>query len=283
MRKTSLLYDIGSVFIGSLLFALSMAFFFTPSGIVMGGASGISMTAHNMIGLPVGLGILIINTPLVLLNIKLSGLKGMARTIVGIVCTSVFTDLLAFLPPATDEPLLSAFCGGALMGAGAGIMLMRGFTTGGSDLAAYLIRRKTRRLPVGNIILIIDSFIIIGSAFLQWNFSNIIYSVAAAIAYSLSIDAVMNGMHRAKLSLIISDRYAQIGDTITKQISRGVTVLKGIGWYTGVNKNVVMCVVKRSELFALQKVVKDIDPNAFMIITDAAEVLGSGFNNIDDT
>ena len=109
------------------------------------------------------------------------------------------------------------------------------------------------------------------------------YAVAAAVAYSISIDAVMNGLHRAKLSLIISDRYAQIGDAITQKISRGATVLKGIGWYTGVNKNVVMCVLKRSELFALQKVVKEIDPDAFMIITDAAEVLGSGFNHMDNT
>ncbi len=282
MRKNALFSDIVTVLIGSVLFALSLAFFFTPTGIVMGGASGISIVVHELWGFPVGLCILIINAPLVLLNIKINGLRGMSRTIIGIVSTSLMTDILAFIPAATEEPLLSAICGGALMGAGAGIMLLRGYTTGGSDLAAYLIHRRIRRFPVGTIILTIDVIIIVGSALLLWDFSGIIYSAAAAIAYSVAIDAVMNGMHRAKLSLIISDKYTEIGDAITQKISRGATVLKGIGWYTGADRNVVMCVMKRSEMFTLQKLVKEIDADAFMIITDAAEVLGSGFHNMED-
>ena len=278
MRTKSVFIELGTVLTGSVLFALSLAFFLTPCGIVTGGATGIAVTAHELLGLPVGLGILIVNAPLVLLNIKFEGVKGMTRTVIGIAATSVFTDLLAFFPTASAEPMLSAICGGAMMGAGAGIMLMRGYTTGGSDLAAYLIRHRVRRIPVGTLILMIDAVIILGAALLKWRFDGILYSVAATIAYSFSIDAVMNGMGRAKLSLIISDRYAEIGDAITQKISRGATVLRGIGWYTGVNKNVVMCVMKRSELFALQKLVKEIDPEAFMIITDAAEVIGSGFS-----
>ena len=281
MLKKSLLWEIGTVLSGSALFALSLAFFFTPCGIVTGGATGISVTVHELIGLPVGLGILLVNAPLVLLHVRDSGLRGMYRTMIGILATSVMTDLLAFFPAASAEPLLSAICGGAMMGAGAGIMLMRGYTTGGSDLAAYLLHRRLRRVPVGTLILLIDAVIVIGSALIRRQFDGILYSVAATITYSFALDAVMNGLGRAKLSLIISDRYAEIGDVITQRISRGATVLRGIGWYTGVNRNVVLCVLKRSELFALEKLVKEIDPKAFMIITDAAEVLGSGFNNGD--
>lgn len=278
MLKKSFFLEIGTVLAGSALFALSLAFFLTPCGIVTGGATGIAVTAHELIGFPVGIGIFLVNTPLVLLNMRLDGVRGMIRTVVGIAATSVLTDLLSFFPAASEEPLLSAICGGAMMGAGAGIMLMRGYTTGGSDLAAYLLHRRIRRIPVGTLILIIDAFIIVGAAIVQRQLDGILYSVAATIAYSFSIDAVMNGMGRAKLALIISDRYAEIGDAITKKISRGATVLRGIGWYTGVNKNVVMCVMKRAELFALQQLVKEIDPAAFMIITDAAEVIGSGFS-----
>ncbi len=282
MLKKSLFSEIGTVLAGSALFALSLSFFFTPCGIVTGGATGISVTAHELIGLPVGLGITLINTPLVLLHIRDSGLRGMSRTMIGILATSVMTDLLSFFPAASAEPLLSAICGGAMMGAGAGIMLLRGYTTGGSDLAAYLLHRRIRRIPVGTLILIIDAVIVVGAALIRRQFDGILYSIAAAITYSFALDAVMNGLGRAKLSLIISDRYAEIGDMITKRISRGATVLRGIGWYTGADRSVVMCVLKRSELFTLEKLVKEADPNAFMIVTDAAEVLGSGFNNMED-
>ncbi len=278
MVKKTFFLEMGIVLAGSTLFALSLAFFLTPCGVVTGGATGIAVTLHELIGMPVGIGILLVNTPLVLLNIRLEGMRGMTRTVIGIAATSVLTDLLAFFPAASSEPLLGAICGGAMMGAGAGVMLMRGYTTGGSDLAAYLLHRRIRRIPVGTLILIIDAFIILGAALIKWRFDGILYSVAATIAYSFAIDAVMNGMGRAKLALIISDRYAEIGDAITKKISRGATVLRGIGWYTGVNRDVVMCVMKRAELFSLQRLVKDIDSSAFMIITDAAEVIGSGFS-----
>ena len=281
MLKKSLLWEIGTVLSGSVLFALSLAFFFTPAGIVTGGATGISVTAHELIDLPVGLGILLVNTPLVLLHIRQSGLSGMSRTLIGILATSVMTDLLAFFPAASAEPLLSAICGGAMMGAGAGIMLMRGYTTGGSDLAAYLIHRRVRRIPVGTMILLIDAMIVIGSALIRRQYDGILYSVAATVTYSFSLDAVMNGLGRAKLAFIISDRFAQIGDLITRRISRGATVLRGVGWYTGADRNIILCAVKRAELFTLEKLVKEADPNAFMIVTDAAEVLGSGFSGTD--
>lgn len=282
MFKKPIFAEIGTVLAGSILFALSLAFFLTPSGIVVGGATGISVTAHELFGLPVGIGIFLVNLPLVLINIKLAGLRGMSRTVIGIVATSLFTDLLAFFPPASSEPLLSSICGGAMMGAGAGIMLMRGYTTGGSDLAAYLIHRRARRLPVGTLILMIDGFIIIGAAILLQRYAGIVYSVATAIAYSVAIDAVMNGLGRAKLALIISEQYEKISNEITKTLVRGVTVLHGLGWYTGADRNVVMCVMKRSELFALQKLVKETDPKAFMIITDAAQVIGDGFDPMNE-
>ena len=277
MNKKTLLTEIGTVVVGSALFGASLSLFLTPCGVVMGGASGLSVTINHFVRLPVGLCIFLLNLPLLLLNIRITGIKHMSRTIIAVAATSLFTDLLSFLPAATDDPLLGAFCGGALMGGSSAIMLMRGYTTGGSDLAAYLIHHQIRRVKVGTAVLVIDAIIVLGSAIALRRFDGIIYSISAVIAYSVALDAVMNGLGRAKLAMIISDRYAEIGDAITKNISRGATVLRGIGWYTGVNRNVVMCVMKRSELFALKKLVNEIDPNAFVIVSDAAEVLGSGF------
>ncbi|MGM9653692.1 MAG: YitT family protein [Eubacteriales bacterium] len=278
-QKKNIVSDAAAVLCGSVLFGLSLALFLTPCGVVMGGATGAATTLHVLTRIPVGVGILLFNLPLLILNIRIGSLRGMARTIAGVAATSLFSDLLAGLPAATADPLLGAVFGGALMGAGAGIMLLRGYTTGGSDLAAYLIHRRARRLPIGTLIMLIDAVIVLGSAVLLRNYSGIIWSAAAVIAYSMALDGVMYGLGRAKLSLIVSERYAEIGDAITQNINRGATMLRGTGWYTGNERNVVMCVLKRTELFTLEKLVKEIDPKAFMIVTDAAEVLGSGFED----
>lgn len=281
MNRKALLKDTALVIIGSILYGAALAIFLTPRNIVMGGASGISVTIHALTQLPVGVGILLLNIPLLLLNIRVCGWRGMSRTIIGVFATSIFTDLLEFLPPASEDALLSAFCGGAMMGAGAGIMLPRGFTTGGTDLAAYLINRKIKKWSVGSILLTLDAIIIVGSAIVLKNYGGIIHSVAAALAYSMALNAVMDGMGRAKLSFIVSDHYEQISNVIMEKINRGATVLHGKGWYTGKDKTVVMCVTKRSELYMLEQTVHEIDPNAFMIISDAAQVLGAGFEEKD--
>ena len=233
MNRKAILKDAGLVIIGSILYGAALAIFLTPRNIVMGGASGISVTIHALTKMPVGIGILLLNIPLLLLNVRVCGWRGMARTIIGVFATSIFTDLLEFLPPASEDALLSAFCGGAMMGAGAGIMLPRGFTTGGSDLAAYLINRKIKKWSVGSILLTLDGMIIVGSAIALNNFGGIIHSVAAALAYSMALNATMDGIGRAKLSFIVSDHYEQISNEIMEKINRGATVLHGKGWYTG--------------------------------------------------
>ena len=120
MNRKAILKDAGLVIIGSILYGAALAIFLTPRNIVMGGASGISVTIHALTKMPVGIGILLLNIPLLLLNVRVCGWRGMARTIIGVFATSIFTDLLEFLPPASEDALLSAFCGGALMGAGGG-------------------------------------------------------------------------------------------------------------------------------------------------------------------
>ena len=282
MNRKNIWKDIALVIIGSILYGAGLSLFLIPKNVVMGGASGLAVTVHALTSLPVGVGILLINIPLLILNIRLCGWRSMARTIIGVFVTSVFTDLMEFLPAASEDALLSAFCGGALMGAGAGVMLPRGFTTGGSDLAAYLINRKIKKWSVGSILLTLDAMIIVGSAIVLHNFSGIIHSVAAALSYSMALNAMMNGAGRAKLSFIVSDHYEQISDVIMEKINRGATVLHGKGWYTGKDKTVVMCVTKRSELYMLEQTVHEIDPGAFMIISDAAQVLGEGFEEKDE-
>lgn len=263
--------------LGSALYGLALGLFLTPSEIVLGGAGGLAITIRHFLPLPVGVWILLINLPLLIWAVYAVGMRGMGRTILGVAATSVSADLFSFLPAATDNPLLAALFGGAILGAGTGILLPRGFTTGGSDLAAYLWTKQNPRLRLGTVIFCIDALIVLGSATLLANFSGIVHSAAAIVSFSVSLDAVSRSIGRAKLAVIISRRGEEIGDAVEKKISRGVTMLRGMGWYSKEDYPVMLCVVKRSELYELKSLVRSLDADAFLIVTDASEVLGNGF------
>ena len=143
-----------------------------------------------------------------------------------------------------------------------------------------MLSHKYKRFSTGRMILIIDFFIIVGSAIALHNYTAILYSLIAASSYSFALDLVLDGSRTAKLTLIISDKYDVISDAIFRELDRGVTILNGIGWYSRMNKNVIMCVVKRQELYILKNIVKKADPSAFMILSDAREVMGYGFSEL---
>ena len=275
---------------GAFLFAASMNMFLSPPNapkgtvdVVMGGVTGIA-TVINYLNdkIPIGVLIIVLNVPLLLMNIKVNGFKSMIKTVAGIVATSVAIDLTPFLPATlVDEPLLRAILGGVTMGAGSGLLLTRGFTTGGSDLSAVLLKSRFRRLSTGRLILIIDAFVVISSAIVMGKFEGVIYSSVSIFAYSSAIDAVMGGSEKAKMAILISSKHAEIAEAVSEKLERGVTLLHGGGWYTKENKEVLMCVVKRNEEYQLKQLVESIDREAFMIFTDATEVLGMGFKEID--
>lgn len=274
---TEILY----VLLGSALFGGAVAMFITPGEVVLGGATGIATTLNILWGLPPGIMMFCINTPLVLLGLKIFGLKFLWKTIVAVVSTSVFTDVLVILPVTIEDPLLCAILGTAMLGAGAGILLSRGYNTGGSDLAALMLKKRFKQLSTGNLIFALDIFIIVGSALLTKNYAGIFYSILATYIYTFTLDHIIDGNKTAKMILIVSDKYTEIANTIFAELDRGVTILDGKGWYSQADKNVILCVIKRDQLYATKQLVNRVDPAAFMILTDAKEVMGKGFNAID--
>lgn len=275
-----LFYEIGTLLAGSALYASSLTVFLLPSHTVMGGIAGIATTLNILYGTDVGMVILALNVPLVLCALKMFGFRFLSKTIITIIISSAATDLLTFLPVTLNDPLLCALMGGAVMGVGTGVMMTRGYNTGGSDLAGVMLSHKYKRFSTGRMILIIDFFIIVGSAIALHNYTAILYSLIAASSYSFALDLVLDGSRTAKLTLIISDKYDVISDAIFRELDRGVTILNGIGWYSRMNKNVIMCVIKRQELYILKNIVKKADPSAFMILSDAREVMGYGFSEL---
>ncbi len=279
MLQKILREDAFPLLLGSGLYGLALGLFLTPYEIVLGGAGGLAVTLRHFLPLPVGVWILLLNLPLLIWAVSAVGLRGMLRTILGVAATSVSTDLLALLPAFPLEPLMASLFGGAILGAGTGILLPRGFTTGGSDLAAYLWNKQNPRRRLSTTILFIDAAIVLGSAVALRNYAGLLHSAAAITSFTLTLDAITRSLGRFKLAVIISRKGTEIGDALAKKTNRGVTILRGLEWYSKEEIPVLLCTVKQTELHPLKELVRSVDGEAFFIVTDASEVLTSGLPN----
>ncbi len=277
--------EILTIIFGSVIYGLAVALFLGPSETVMGGATGIATTINILFpNLSIGMMLLVVNIPILLLGLFFYGWHLLWRVIVAVLVTSFATNIAELLPFSmiTDDRLLAAIMGGLLLGSGSGMLLARGYNTGGSDLAAVMIKQKLiKSVSTGRIMFVIDLFIITGSAILTRNFSAIFYSIVSTYTYTFALDYIIDGNKSAKMTFIISDKYKEIAAAISTELDRGVTILHGLGWYSQHDKDVILCVFKPQELYRAKVIVKSMDPNAFMILTDAKEVMGEGFGAPD--
>lgn len=270
----------GIILFGSALFAVSLDLFLVPNKIAPGGASGISTIIHVLTGLPVGILFFTINLPLLIWGYKSLGKSFAVRTIFAVVISAVMTDLLASLPPVTDERVLSSVFGGALMGAALGIVFWAGGSTGGTDIVAKLILKKFPGVRLGTIIVVIDFFIIAASGLLLGDYELALYAFIAIFVSTKMVDNIVEGTGFTKAAFIISKNSDKIAEKIIKEIYRGVTGFYGKGIYEGQEGVVLLCVLTRGEVAHLKRIVKEYDENAFLILTDAREVVGQGFKSI---
>ncbi len=266
---------------GSVLYGLAVNIFISPGNITMGGFTGISTTLNHLLGTPVGLVIILLNLPLLIIELKTGdGKIGLVNAALGVLGTSVATDLLSAFPYTHSEPFLSAIFGGLLLGAGTGVLLSKGYTTGGSDLLAHILHRSFPFLSTGKLILAIDASIVLFCSGVLNTGWNILFSFASLWCFSTSLDAVLDGFSGSKLVMIITADHRPLASLISERLNRGITLLEGEGYYTGDGKTVLFCAVKRSELFALTQMVRRVDPKAFVTVWDARDVLGEGFRRI---
>ncbi len=278
-RKVELIIKYLAITFACGIYGLGFNLFLSPYDIVPGGASGAAMIINRLLGAPsVGVLILIINVPLfVLAYIKL-GRRFVIGTVYGTVVLSLMVDLFSFVPGVETEPLLAALYGGLSSGAGLGIVFYFGSTTGGVDIVAALIRKRRPNAKMGRIILVIDAAIAVCAAVVFKSLSSAMYAVVVFYVSSIVSDAILYGSEDARIAYIISDKYQEISKAVEKQLVRGVTFIHGTGAYTGTEKNVILCAVKRRQVGQMKKLVKAIDPDAFFIICAATEVLGNGFS-----
>jgi len=275
--KAKFLNDIFVIIAGSFLFAMSINMFIVPGGIILGGATGFATIINRFTGLKIGTILILINIPLIILSLRRLGKAFLIKTAIGTLATSLAVNFLTFFPKPVDNPLLSSIFGGITIGASLGILFSKGYTTGGADILVFLLKRRFRQLSNGTLVLIIDVIVVTSSALILKNLDTIFYSAIIIYVQTLVMDFVMNGAKRSKMSIIISNEINQIAERISSDLDRGITILYGRGWYSGENREVILCVISPSQVYQMKKIVHSVDPNAFIIFTEASEVFGEGF------
>jgi uncharacterized membrane-anchored protein YitT (DUF2179 family) len=277
MVNKRVLNDYLLLILGCLLTALSFNLFFIPNEIAPGGLSGVATVLHYLFGFPVGVTTLILNIPLFLVGIRQLGGHFGIRTLFSTILLSLFIDLIK-VPALTNDSLLASIYGGFIMGVGLGIIFRSNATTGGTDLFAKLIHRYFPSISIAWVLFAVDFLVVLSAAILLGP-SRGLYAVISLVLNARVIDLVQEGLNTAKAVYVISNHSVEISQRIMKEMERGVTLLNGKGAYTGNEKNVILCVVSRMQITQLKGLINEIDPNAFVLVSDVREVMGEGFGS----
>lgn len=281
MKKTvsKYLWDYTVIAASCLLYAFAFNCFFRSNSIAMGGFTGmVQVLNHYFSWIPVGSTALLMNVPLLIIGVKKMGWHILFSTVFATAVSNLMIDgmdMLYRFPPM--DPLLACLYGGVLLGIALGAMMRKTATTGGTELAARLLKYKIPQLSIGRICLVIDVLVVLMYAISYGKIDNAMYGIIAMYISSVAMDMVVYGSSNAKLAIIVSDRY----EAITKKLMSmglGATILQGRGAFTGTGKQVLMCAAKPRHITAIKTAVTSIDPEkSFIIVCDAREVYGEGF------
>lgn len=270
------------IVLGCVIYAVGFQFFMYPNNIVSGGIVGVAMIFNELLPVPVGVTTIILNIPLFVIAWRYFGLDFLISSLVGMALSSAFVDLFAmFKIVLTNDPMLASIIGGVIKGVGLGVIYYVGSTTGGVDIVAKMLRMKNPHLNLGTILLLIDAAIIIAYAVILNKYESAMYSVITMFVVSKVIDLALYGIDNSCICYIISEKSSDIShEIISGYMHRGVTILEGRGAYSGKEKQVIMCVIKRQQIAEIRRIIRNLDENAFFIVSDAKNVFGNGFENI---
>lgn len=280
MRKhLKTVYDLLRIVIGCALLALGFNLFLYPNDLNAGGLSGLAMVLVHVLEFgSIGVVTAIMNLPLFAFGGLKIGKKFFFGSLIGMAFSAIFLDLFSRLPTPTVDPLLGALYGGVICGVGLGIVFTTGASTGGSDIIVRLLKLRYQNVPIGTISICFDACVIVLTAIVFGNFSIALYSGVACFVSGQVVDAVVYRFDYSKVALIITKHHEKIAYEIERQLDRGATYLHGEGSYTRENIMVVLTAVKRQQLADLKRLVSETDPDAFVIVQEAHQVLGDGFS-----
>ncbi|MER1990071.1 MAG: YitT family protein [Solibacillus isronensis] len=266
------------VIVGAAVIAFGFNVFLFPNQVASGGVSGISTILHGMFGWNAGIVQYAFNIPLFIAGVLVLGKKFGIKSFIGTIALPFFVILTESWDPWTLNPLLGAIFGGIVVGLGIGLVFKGNASTGGTDLLAQIITKYTG-LTLGTSVLFIDGLIAVSAA-IVFDLEKGLYALIGLYVTTKTIDIVQLGFSQSKMVYIITQKETDVRDAIYKEINRGITRLPAFGGYTGEERPVLMVVVYQTEFTRLKQVLKTVDPQAFVIVSDAYEVLGEGFKKV---
>jgi uncharacterized membrane-anchored protein YitT (DUF2179 family) len=279
--------DFALILAGALLQAVGLRLFLVPANLASGGISGIAQLINFLTktstsgGWPIGVMVLIGNLPLFLLGWRfLGGRRFVVRTVVAVAAYSLFTDLILLVPffpknGLTDDLVLNSLYGAVASGIGYGLVYRGQGTSGGSDILARILNRW-RGIPMTQSYLMTDTIVVLAAGFV-FGWKQALYAIIVLYVSGLVVDNTLEGAGTVRTAFIVSDQCDAVSQRILSEMERGVTILNGTGGFTGAARPVLYCVVNRSEIQQLKMIVHEMDPKAFMVIGQAHEALGEGF------
>ena len=275
LTKRNLVKRIILITLGAFLMAVGLESFLVPNQVIDGGITGISIMLSSLTHIKLGVFIFILNLPFIFIGYKQIGKTFAFSTMYGITVLSLSTALLHDAPMFTHDVLLASVFGGIVLGIGIGLVIRYGGSLDGTEILAILVN-KNLPFSVGEIIMFCNVFIL-GSAGFVFGWNNAMYSLLAYFVAFKTIDVVIQGLEESKSAWIISDKHQEIGEALLARLGRGVTYFKGEGAYTGDEKKVIFCVITRLEEAKLKSIVEELDPEAFLAVSNISEVRGGRF------
>ncbi|MDR1562235.1 MAG: YitT family protein [Dysgonamonadaceae bacterium] len=276
--------DQAIIIAGLMLYALGWTGFLLPNGLVTGGVTGIGAIVFFATGMPVAVTYFTINLILLVISIRVFGFKFSAKTVIYVIILTVLLSTAQTIirePLVAGEAFMSCILGGVLCGMGLGLVFNFKGSTGGTDIIALIIH-KYRNISIGKALIICDLMIVCSSYIVFQSIEKIVYGLVVMGVSSYTVDLVLNGARQSVQFFIFSDKYAEIADTIISQAHRGCTIINGTGWYSGNTVKIVVVMAKKNESVMIFRIVKNIDPKAFISQSSVIGIYGQGFNILKD-
>lgn len=274
------LMDYVVITIAAFLYAASVSLFLDPNRLAPGGVTGISIILNKVINVETGTLVMLINIPILIIGTWKFGFRFILSTIYCTSLTSIFINALQPIGPITEDPFLAALAGGALMAVGLGLVFKSGATTGGTDIIVKILRVHLPHLKTGSLFLILDAVVVLVSALVFKDIDVAMYAGLVVLINSTLLDVVLYGRDGAKMIFIISDKHEIIAKRLLEDLDLGVTYMSGAGAYSGKEKKVIFCVMRKQLSPKVEEIVRSEDPGVFMIVSSATEIFGEGYKNI---
>ena len=277
-KLKTFLIDLLCDMIGSILYATGIYTFAKAADFAPGGISGLALILNHLWGLPIGIMTLVLNIPLVLISYRVVGKEFLLKTARSMVVSTIFLDLIFPHTPAyTGSPFMAALYSGICLGAGMAFFYMRGSSSGGMDFLIMTIKVRYPHFSLGMVSMVSDFVVILLGWPVFGNIDAVLYGLTTAFAASTVLDKIMYGMGAGKLIIIITTHGQKLADRIGKMTDRGSTILKAMGSYTREDRDVLLCACSKSQAYSITTMAHEIDPGAFVMVTETSEVFGEGF------